>query len=1521
MNKLIHRGFLKHAQRNMLSVIIFIFYLLAVSSQVKTYPHIPLKGLFEVLKIDDIGFAHALLHSKWIENMYQYGPGKPHRQIEVRNRLQWKIDNKNDAIANLVRLFWFRRSEEHQLLSSKFGLLANISCAKLGIVFGELINYVYRGCPQGLEDILIKEFLEYDEQYKRELVAYLREVNDQEYKLNDKKFGLVEKIKNAEKEEIKRLHVDYRMAELNGEIKKASKACKVDKNLVFKDEKKKIEDKFDRAGYLKALKEAKQGVFEGVTKETQDEYRTMQADVKKTDVAIARIIKKKREAIKKELFDPIRQALCLCKTGEKYIPRTTEGILWALFFHKLEDLSSLDKKIAAINDCINQIDGEFKQDNVVLQDRYTKIDFYSFGQDLKHLDGNKQVDIILQNYDIGLHYCISLTLGGTFPPVISQGSYGYEYELGKISCSEPNCHETAILDVLSILWYNEDKEAFDDSLFSEHVIKNGEGLKRLREALKYSYLADKKKIKAEEYTCEYKNKKFTSLAKLKSLGKISQEEIEALDISQVPVSYINRSEIKQEFFNIVSGIPGVLYCSKVSELKKQGKIFELDSDIRNVIKICNYFYGTNVATVAELGHESCGISTEEREITFNQVSQDFAPNKIKMSMRSDIGCFDMKMHINGNHTYLAVSNRKKKSCDFFKEDFAKILLSKKPENCLRHLSIFTFFTSEKMLGNKRIDFDVPTLHLLYYTLLLGKSEIKRDILKDILLKYPNEYDKFKFFVHNLIEKYPNGDQWFFKPLCWYIFESGKHKQDNFLQEYVMRYREHLPKILFEIEQEKGLMHLPQKLGGDINEKNKDSKTVLMLAIQKYCMKIAQLLLQQLEIDVNADTGYRRKTALMMAANYGHAEIVKLLLENPKIDNINKKSRFSGTALTMAVRRGYIEIVKLLLEHPKIDVNARDDGEIVLMIAAKNGHTEIVKLLFEQPKIDINAKYRGDTALEMAVKNGHIEIVKLLLKQPKIDVNATSGFYKEVLRMATKNDYIEIVELLPEIDIKIALVIVAVEKGYVEIVKQLLKKLEIDINEKEKYVEKTLLMMAAEKGQVEIVKLLLQQSGVDCNAKRKREDDQDTALMIAVKNEKVEIVKLLLQQPGIDLNVKEVIKNEDTKIETTLLIWAIQNKHEEIVNFLLEQPAIKEDISLVVAAWYGYKEIVELLIEQKKIDVNTRWNYGITALIAAAKKGHREIVELLLEQDGININAKGSCDETALMKALRNDNIEIVKLLLKQSGIDLSARSYLDARTTALRVVIEKDNIEILKLILEHSQININAQYYDCQKTVLMLAIEKSNIEIVRLLLKYLGIDLNIKTKYSKETALMIAAKKGDMHIVKLLLDQPRIDINALGYFKETALMKATNEGHIDIVALLLRHPDIDINANKYVKDGWEVIKGDRCTTHRPKMIPILIWAVKKKSEEIVKLLLAREEIDFDAKNEALLWAIKNEHINIASMIVQHLLIEKNIKDINWGKILEEAKKILEKDTKNKNEIQEIVTCIENKILQVKKLKK
>ena len=84
---------------------------------------------------------------------------------------------------------------------------------------------------------------------------------------------------------------------------------------------------------------------------------------------------------------------------------------------------------------------------------------------------------------------------------------------------------------------------------------------------------------------------------------------------------------------------------------------------------------------------------------------------------------------------------------------------------------------------------------------------------------------------------------------------------------------------------------------------------------------------------------------------------------------------------------------------------------------------------------------------------------------------------------------------------------------------------------------------------------------------------------------------------------------------------------------------------------GNLEMINKLLKDEKTNINwiddIRYN---TALIWASLSGYKNIVELLLEQKNISINALNCDYESALMCASWNGHFEIVKLLCKCEDI-------------------------------------------------------------------------------------------------------------------------------------------------------------------------------------------------------------------------------------------------------------------------------
>jgi len=118
-------------------------------------------------------------------------------------------------------------------------------------------------------------------------------------------------------------------------------------------------------------------------------------------------------------------------------------------------------------------------------------------------------------------------------------------------------------------------------------------------------------------------------------------------------------------------------------------------------------------------------------------------------------------------------------------------------------------------------------------------------------------------------------------------------QESFLKEVKAGNREHVELFI--------------KAGMDINSRDKDGSTALMVTSEKGDIEMAQLLIRN-GADVNAKNidGY---TALMYVAYKGNLAIAELLIKN-KAD-VNARDKDGWTALRYASIQGRNDIIKLL----------------------------------------------------------------------------------------------------------------------------------------------------------------------------------------------------------------------------------------------------------------------------------------------------------------------------------------------------------------------------------------------------------------------------------------------------------------------------------------------------------------------------------------------------------------------------------------------------------------------------------
>ncbi|KAK0439024.1 uncharacterized protein EV420DRAFT_1735703 [Desarmillaria tabescens] len=133
----------------------------------------------------------------------------------------------------------------------------------------------------------------------------------------------------------------------------------------------------------------------------------------------------------------------------------------------------------------------------------------------------------------------------------------------------------------------------------------------------------------------------------------------------------------------------------------------------------------------------------------------------------------------------------------------------------------------------------------------------------------------------------------------------------------------------------GLLHIMDILL--LHEKYPCKELLLLTAVQQEDLEIVELLLDQDNVDPNAQSPSSKQTPLLYAVEeQDHTCIVEMLLQSGWVD-VNSKGRNEWTPLMMAVSHGIIPTVEALLKHLGIDVLVRDnDGKAAYTHACHSG---------------------------------------------------------------------------------------------------------------------------------------------------------------------------------------------------------------------------------------------------------------------------------------------------------------------------------------------------------------------------------------------------------------------------------------------------------------------------------------------------------------------------------------------------------------------------------------------------------
>ena len=441
---------------------------------------------------------------------------------------------------------------------------------------------------------------------------------------------------------------------------------------------------------------------------------------------------------------------------------------------------------------------------------------------------------------------------------------------------------------------------------------------------------------------------------------------------------------------------------------------------------------------------------------------------------------------------------------------------------------------------------------------------------------------------------------------------------------------------------------------DVNGRNQEGRTPLVVAAHHKALEISKLLIQKgSKVNLADEEGY---TALMEAADHGAFNLVKLLIHFGA--DPNRISENGHTALMEAADHGYNDIINYLLDHGA-DPSIKIDGWDALRHAKTKDHKEVTSLL---------EKVKKDS--ETTVENNNTE------KQHK-----NFKYKEESISYQDKNYSRPIGRLPGGVLNSIKAPMGKSLKIHLELPKDMMK-VNIYFNSLQGQRIKTFLDKKLRKGKhnfkwglgnlkrttywlhIEIDgKLLKQRVGQNC-AISWTDTEQSVLgnidntssckdLLIAVKNNDIQKVKELLNTTNPNCEYREGGEPRSP------LVTAAREGNTEIGKLLLNAKADVEyrtkgdESPLMAAAAYGHINFVKLLLGAGA-NINRKLGGDGTALIKASQHGHEQVVKYLITK-GADVDAEVGGDGTALINAVRGNYYNIAKLLL-ENGADPNKHS-------------------------------------------------------------------------------------------------------------------------------------------------------------------------------------------------------------------------------------------------------------------------
>jgi ankyrin repeat protein len=225
---------------------------------------------------------------------------------------------------------------------------------------------------------------------------------------------------------------------------------------------------------------------------------------------------------------------------------------------------------------------------------------------------------------------------------------------------------------------------------------------------------------------------------------------------------------------------------------------------------------------------------------------------------------------------------------------------------------------------------------------------------------------------------------------------------------------------------------------------------------------------------------------------------------------------------------------------------------------------------------------------------------------------------------------------------------------------------------------TPLLVAIGANNVNAVRRLLE---IGADPTKRNYDGLTPFQVVATGNKDLEILDLLLEYEDVDIN-------DGGQSGYTVLHWAMATSNVTAARFLLSKganPNVADRNGAtplhVAACCASTTDVIKLILETKKVDINVRDKNGQTALLYAVRGNRVDNVDYLLENgaDPAIHDENGDTPVHLAAAAVNKDSAILDLLLVTEKKIDIDERN--NAGMTALHMAFRESNFNAARFLL------------------------------------------------------------------------------------------------------------------------------------------------------------------------------------------------------------------------------------------------